>query len=264
MQLKSLPDVIGAMRSVRDDFGHDAPWWRGHAKRSWSLVPAVHRDWTRERELSLALQFRSRAPARHSSVPAHDDTVAWLFLMQHYGMPTRLLDWSRSVLVALHFAVSCKPDCDGALWALDPAGLNAVEADSPCILAPEAPKVSPHFAAVFDDELPNPRNVLAIIGREIDPRIAAQSARFTVHGTRGKLEKAKSAEGYLRKFVIPAEPKLQIWRDLYSCGITEASLFPDLEHLARDLKRTEPRPRPKDSAPRQEWGMDPVPITDRD
>jgi len=56
------------------------------------------------------------------------DEWDWIFLMQHYRAPTRLLDWSESPLVALYFALVDKlqEDSDGALWCMDPIALNRI------------------------------------------------------------------------------------------------------------------------------------------
>src|SRR5437773_608578 len=68
------------------------------------LVPRVLRS-DRFNERFLAHTFRLRAGSRYSSCPPLDEYPRWLFLMQHYGLPTRLLDWTASPLVALFFAV---------------------------------------------------------------------------------------------------------------------------------------------------------------
>lgn len=62
----------------------------------------------------------------------HKTTFEWLTLMQHYKAPTRVLDWSESLLIGLYFAVSQdqnkpqSPETDGALWILNPDRLNRV------------------------------------------------------------------------------------------------------------------------------------------
>jgi hypothetical protein len=69
----------------------------------------------------------SLVPTRSlAKTPDPDDYFGWLFLAQHYGLPTRLLDWSESPLVALYFAVTeGHEDHDGCVWALWPGGLNS-------------------------------------------------------------------------------------------------------------------------------------------
>ncbi len=80
-------------------------WFRGQPRHSKTqkqvahLLPGVLRprvDGTSHDERFLTQTFRLRAPSRVRQFPAHSDHASWLFLMQHYGIPTRLLDWSSS------------------------------------------------------------------------------------------------------------------------------------------------------------------------
>jgi len=106
-------------------------WFRGHNKAVSKLVPKVYREdyfrdyWPgNDLEQRLLQDFVRNAPSFESHLPNSDDHVSWLFLAQHYGLPTRLLDWSESILVALYFATERqKSDIDkedGELWALEP------------------------------------------------------------------------------------------------------------------------------------------------
>jgi len=61
---------------------------------------------TRDLEYVAAEYFRQSSPALWDRAPARQDHVSWLLAIQHHGVPTRLLDWTESVLVALYFAYS--------------------------------------------------------------------------------------------------------------------------------------------------------------
>jgi hypothetical protein len=105
-------------------------WFRGQANADWELEPWVFRESAEEggrelktfwEETSMFHHFQLRVPEYHST---YRSTFDWLCLMQHYNMPTRLLDWTESVLVALFFAVGGEEQADGRLFALDVRRLN--------------------------------------------------------------------------------------------------------------------------------------------
>src|SRR6185436_478407 len=106
-------------------------WFRGHANKDWELKPGLHRleddapgmgdEYYSEAQLMET--FKLRAPTYLERQPSTD--WEWLFLMQHYGLRTRLLDWTESSLIALYFAVRDNMgDVDGCVWVMSPWWLN--------------------------------------------------------------------------------------------------------------------------------------------
>ena len=240
--ISDVKDVLDTSQRVLAGF-EGQPWWRGHAVEGWDLVPHVYRVANAGPlyEAGIASTFVKLAPTRHPKVPPSGDLARWLFLMQHYGLPTRLLDWTESPLLALYFALreGRHQDEPGALWALDPFALNELFVGAPGLLQPGHRDASELVNLVYSNQSPkaDPR-VVALVTEEIDHRMMVQLSGFTIHGS-GEPLNARQGLGpkILRKFTISGAAKVKLKRQLASLGIRERAVFPDLEHLAADLRQ---------------------------
>jgi hypothetical protein len=232
--LMSVADVV--KEAVKKTGDHEMQlWWRGQrdADPAWTLVPRVFRR-QGIRESNLITRFMLKAPTRYAKIPSNDNISDWLFLMQHYGLPTRLLDWTESPLVALYFAIEDDRETPSALWALDPWRLNFTQYGNTSILAPNQVYVKPLFDNAKDPSDVSDR-VLAIAPNEIDVRMLVQQSMFTIHNSRKPLEEFPDHEEFLVKYEIPLPVKKQLKQELKILGIRRSELFPDLQNLATDI-----------------------------
>ena len=238
MEVKSLADFFVAIDTAHAGL-QCQPWWRGHGRSDWELVPKVFRsvDKGQRYETNIALKFVQKAQTRHPICPDPSNRHEWLFLMQHYGLPTRISDWSESPLVAAYFVVSEEKHDgeDGAIWALDPFRMGEVFEGVKGLSDPRHPRVKLFIDKVFEGGDPTDNYAVGIIASEVDPRMMVQQAAMVVHGAPMPLNEYDAMEPLLKKIVIRADAKaaLRLW--LARVGIRERTIFPDLMHLASDL-----------------------------
>jgi FRG domain len=218
------------------------PWWRGHASAKWDVEPSIHQKGRAEDESAMGVYFRQQAKVRHADVPDNNDHAGWLFLMQHYGLPTRLLDWSESSLIALFFALDSKEfkDHDAMVWGIKPSVLNFTQTGVHGILKCEGEKVQPLLEAASSDVLSNADGkALAIGSQHIDIRQMVQLSQFTIHDTTTPLNNMPKANEFLRSIRIPSTSKHVLREQLAQFQITRASLYPDLYNLAKHVEGQE-------------------------
>jgi len=224
------------MSAISDKFGGCKPWWRGQSVFEWNLIPSIHRGLAAN-EQNLTFRFRNMAKARYKKCPPHNEISSWLFLMQHYGLPTRLLDWSESSFTALFFAVenSTHDSNDASLWALNPTQLNKRQRGDGAIYSADHPAVFPIIRQAFKTESKPVTDTLAVLTDQNDIRQLVQQSVFTVHGSDTPLNDLPYCSEFVDSIRIPSAAKPHIRGFLDYHGITRATLFPDLENLASDL-----------------------------
>lgn len=221
-------------------------WFRGHRSARWELLPTGIRGYDRNDENNLTNRFRSRGGTRYPGCPDYKDYARWLSLMQHYGLPTRLLDWTRSPLVALYFAVenaihgAPKELEEAAIWVLEPHRMNLREVGEEVTPDIAGGMCRPFLAPAFHDKAEEPGKIVATMASELDMRIFVQQGCFTIHSCRRPLNHRPESEDCLRKILIPAESVSRLAFEIDVCGFRKGDIFPDLANLAEELKARYP------------------------
>lgn len=229
-QIDSLAELI---RFVSDRNGDgDELLYRGQ-QSDWPLVPSVarirvDREDRRSVERRMIDEFERTSVSHMPNVPA--DQWELMAIAQHYGVPTRLLDWTDSILTAAYFAVEnpALPRRPGVIWMFTPIEQlllgyrnrppDPLTIDRPWVFRPR------HFA----------------------PRVRAQGGHFTVHPRDSKhrfMPLELSDEYWVRMVQIVIAPGdfARIRWDLDSAGVNAGSLYPDLAGLGRRIRENNAR-----------------------
>lgn len=222
--------------------------FRGMSDASCPLVTTLSRlegPFARQ-ETHLLRNFRKYA--RRDDVPG-DMVWNWLALAQHHGLPTRLLDWTFSPLVALHFATENLTafGCDAVIWCVDytrvhaqlPRRLrDALGREGSDVFTTEMLNEAASTLETFDEMERHPF-ALFFEPPSLDERIVNQFALFSVMSSpEARLDEWLSRRDDLAfRVIIPAELKWEIRDKLDQANITERVLFPGLDGLCRWLER---------------------------
>jgi FRG domain len=204
--------------SFLDQHMHSRWIFRGHAWEEWALMPSAGRNagYTPLFEERVFRAFKKDARL-HMHVPETSDWD-WLALGQHFGLPTRLLDWSTNPLVACFFA----------LMDEQYEGKNAVVIAYPL---DEKQMVDPAtWPSPFEI-----RQVGFMFPSSLAPRILSQRGLFSVHPHPNEPWQPEEISDKHR-FVIPAEFKFPFQRKLFRMGVDAAHIWANLEGVCASLR----------------------------
>jgi type I restriction enzyme M protein len=208
--IKSLDDLLGIVQT----HSNVSVIYRGVSSAKYKLIPKVGRRrhggklLAAKDERYILRLFRQRAIAHLDRTPADD--WEWLAIAQHDGLPTRLLYWTRNPLVAAYFAVVDESSDDSALYACRSNSYIQIEKHRDPFEIDHVARVIPNHATI---------------------RIAVQSGLFTIHPRPSEPFMSPDVE----RFVIPNEQRRAVKKALSKVGVDRASLFPDLDAIARHV-----------------------------
>lgn len=248
--ITSVADFLEAMAKIgslkikeKREHAYLRYWFRGHSNSTWKLSPGVFRDDfvskaenRLKKEMHLNQDFRVNSASLRTG---HEKDVELYFLQQHYGMPTRLLDWSTSALVGLYFATNEALTCDGRFYMMDAFNFCNQPEGERGIATSRRASLNAAIKIINDwkhnDAFPD--HVIAVRPDHFDGRMGLQKSCFTFQG--GKISELTQKENpTLEDCIIPSANKLQISNELSLLGIDAFTIYGDLENLAKKLKQS--------------------------
>ena len=255
--------------------GKKLRYFRGHSKQSFQLKPSIFRNpgWIGNEDTMLK-ELILRCPNDFAGRPT---MFQCLVKMQHYGLPTRLLDVTSNPLVALYFACESHGDEDGEVivFDYDVGEVKYFDSDTVSVISNLSRRPSefvvpdlPAIPNATKDDLVNSFNELEVIKRLLhdigsdkphflpkvlredllrvvcvkplldNPRIIRQEGGFLLYGCNNtKLEPAPLDEKVTSgRFTINCDEKQNLLNHLRSLGISRATMYPDIEQVAKYVK----------------------------
>jgi hypothetical protein len=238
IRIKSIGNLISVLQ--HEDFCCGHVIYRGvRDQKLHKLIPSAGRiaDFSRSslkdlisHEREILKLFRHRSYGELTKIPMND--WVWLALAQHHGLPTRLLDWTYSPLVAAYFATEAELYFDQRIKPLSENGA-AIYALHDC-----------NYIDGYDTDM-SPFNFdghSIVYAPVVTNRIAGQGGLFTVHrdprkefqiGFEGK---RKNDPRWIKKLVFNRDVASEIQRTLYFLGIRKGGIYPDLDGFSGDIK----------------------------
>ena len=229
-------------------------FFRGHADANRPLVPSIFRwlgnnptqkqvEICRHEEVQANLRFCNKARAIEREFPNDNDRMGQLVVMRHHNLHSRLLDWTAASWTALLFAVAknavyLDSKQNSCVWVLAPYVLNRKSGlklftQKDVLLPDNVPFLQEMAECAFNDNRIAKDVILPMLPRYTSARHVAQDAVFTMHGFHRPLDDFQDKTTFLRQIIIPQKFQWKIYVDLRCAGKTWASMFPDLDGLAK-------------------------------
>jgi len=245
LMINSFNEFIEKILDISKQWGKPSGylWCRGNEDDDLKLLPGVHRlNITLKQETTIITEFL----INYKSFVQDKEMDSWelYYMMQHYGMPTRLLDWTKSPFNALFFAFENEgDDAKRVVWVMQPEMLNKKNVGIEAILTPyKSPNIEGlNIAGYLPKKLRStskniPSKPIAIEPILSNRRIVAQQGCFTIHGRENKPINDYVNNKYFFKLKFgPTMTRDSVMSELRVMGIKEEVIYQDLNSLSKRI-----------------------------
>lgn len=197
-----------------------------------SLIGKSTQPYYLSAEKAALQEFCSIARLYLQHLPEENDTLGWFSVMQHYGVPTRLLDVSCSPYVALFFAMENGTN-DASVFCIKPSYLSELDGHEYLNRS--------NYVEFIDDGLQGTYKISLCSPSWTSERSFQQQGLFLVPNTLNKsfsslMSNYGEEKGYYHKIIIPSKLRMEFIRKIIDMNITSSTLFPSLEGYSRSIK----------------------------
>lgn len=238
MKLHVAPSVEWLICQLPEQLKCGHYFFRGVKDSNYELIPSISRQqWYTnlnsqdriDRERSMLFEFRNRSTGITGNVAYNN----WecLALAQHHRLPTRLLDWSSSLLVALYFACERETNHAGEFFPYSSQSCAVYLAHSQELVAQEK--------LCFDPFTCDKTGFVAT--PQVTPRLVGQRGYFSIQQdpmiSFDKGFEAISTSHWVSKIEINSAIRERLFDVLYRLGVRSAAIYPDLDGLASEIRQ---------------------------
>lgn len=252
--IKNLKEFIDIIIRVYTNWNYSKHlFFRGHSNEKYKLLPSVFRNQSYI-EKDIYLDFMQYAPENNIHFDFIRESDKVLADMQHYGIPTRLLDWTINPLVALFFScISNNKEENGRVYLFDPWGYNSkisdysipknhetnIYARSLLVYGWDKRVINEHVKEKFFIECTNSlEKPFSYVSQFTNKRKVNQRGCFLIYGNdKTPFDEIKEVSSFLDFFTIDKNFKEQILNELNMFYVNEYSIYPDYYGMKKMITR---------------------------
>lgn len=238
-RLRSIADFLAAVSTAFES--NKEFWFRGQSNVAHKLIPSALRnddEAVRTSAIDALVTFKRVAEIKLPRPPQMHEELKWVQIAQHYGLPTRLLDWTESPTIGLYFACRSGWKQDGVVYMLDPCEFNYQNHSKHRVLNAQVDGDLLNKFWKLRGELKERGGLASAAIAPIwnSERLVVQKGGFTLHGSRAFAIDSQQAASLLA-FPILAEDKERLHSDLGRIGVDQMTLFPELDSACQHIAR---------------------------